>query len=79
MSELLQQYDLTLVPGWSEAKKDSPSRSPYGIPYELAELRVEYAPGVLTGVNAREATVIWTLLDMLEELLGFRVLGDPNV
>lgn len=50
---------------WVSALRRSPSRQPYS-DEELIELRVTYDPEGPLVVSAREAVVIWTLLDMLE-------------
>jgi hypothetical protein len=54
---------------WVTAKKNSPSRAPYSDD-ELKELRIVYSPA-FSSARASDATVIWTLLDMLEAQRGW--------
>lgn len=56
---------------WADAKRRSPSRSPYTDP-ELIRLRITYDPENREyGADHQEATVIWTLLDMIEAEKGW--------
>lgn len=56
--------------GWVTAKRESPSRAPY-TDEELRNLRIVYRPDGPLKVDAREATSIWTLLDMIEKEKGW--------
>lgn len=54
------------------AKRNSPSRVPY-TDEELHWIRIAYQPDGPgpKNVSAKEATVIWTLLDMIEKEKGW--------
>jgi hypothetical protein len=56
---------------WTTAKEVTPRRPPF-TDHELGHLRIRYQPGHASPhTSPQDITVIWTLLDMLEQQRGW--------
>lgn len=62
--------DWLVTQPWLHAKKTSPVCQPL-TDLELSEIRARYNPAACGDVNAREAAVIWSLLDWIENAKGW--------